>query len=114
MRPSVAGFRRIGLGLQGAQVALGHDPADAPWCANQALISKFWRDSSLAVTAAVPLENGFNASADLFIRALGRTRLCRMIVAAAGQPQGGADPAHPTAGALSNALDHLPKLGRGL
>jgi hypothetical protein len=65
-------------------------------------------DSTVAVAAAVALENPFDELAEYDVRALAGSRLGGVVVAAARDSENLADGPDAVAGLLMDVLDHRP------
>ena len=70
-RPGRRWFWNVGLGLDGSQAALAHDPADAIGRTDLARVGEFLADSPVAVAAAMVPEDGLDQIADPAVLALG-------------------------------------------
>jgi len=112
--PPVAGFRHIGLGLDGSEPAFLHDSADPVGGANNASFGQHLPDSAVAIAAAVALENLLDHLPYLLVGELGGCGLSGMVVAASGHLESDTDPADCAAGGMADLLDHFPELGWGL
>ena len=69
--PAIAGFWNVGLGLDGSQAALAHDPAEAIGRADLARVGEFLADSTIAIAAAMVPEDGLDQITDPAVLALG-------------------------------------------
>ena len=107
---AIAGFGYAGLGLDGAQAALAHDPADAIRRADHARGGEFRADSAIAIAAALALEDGLDPGADPAIHGLGGRGRGGVVIAAARHLEAGTDLPDATAYGLSDVADHLPEL----
>ena len=107
---AIAGFGHVGLGLDGPQAALAHDPADAIRGADHARVGEFRADAPIAIAAAMVLEDGFDQVADPAVLGLGGRGRGGVIEAAAGHLEAGADWTDAIAGGLPDIVDHLAEL----
>ena len=114
IRPPVAGFWHVVLGLEGVQASLCHQAADPRRRTDHAPVGEFLADPAVAVAAAVAFEDGFNERAKLGVGALGGSRCGGVIEAAARQFQGGTHRPHTAAGLPGDLGDHRASGERGL
>jgi hypothetical protein len=88
---AIAGARHVGLGLDGFEPAFGHDAADPGGGAGDAVIGQVAPDPAVAVAAAMALEDGLDAVADVAVGQLGGGGRGGVIVAAAGDAEHATD-----------------------